>query len=174
MAFFIDETNVQILEFNRIIKTLNDNSPEEIIRFLKKNFKVEPLKRAKKPSKVHEISMCIDKNWYLLTCNNEIIDSTHPINCLDTELLTELVLKPILGIEDLKSDDNIDFISGNHPIREINKRMKKGGFRIGFVFYPVSIEALKKVADNQMIMPPKSTWIEPKMRSGLTIYDINE
>jgi len=174
LAFFIDETNIQILEFNRIIKTLNDNSPEEIIRFLKKNFKVEPLKRAKKPSKVHEISMCIDKSWYLLTCKNEIIDSSHSVNCLDTELVTEHVLKPILGIKDLKSDDKIDFISGNHPIREINKRMKKGGFRIGFVFYPVSIGALKRVADNQMIMPPKSTWIEPKMRSGLTIYDINE
>ena len=174
LAFFIDENNVQVLEFNRIIKTLNGNSPKEIVRSLKQNFKVQPIKRAKKPSKEHEISMCIDKKWYLLTCKNEIIDTAHPINGLDAELLTEHVLKPILGVKDLKSDENIHFISGNHPIKEINRRMKKEGFRIGFVLYPVSMDVLRRVADNQMIMPPKSTWIEPKLRSGLTIYAINE
>ena len=174
LAFFIDEQIVQILEFNRIIKTLNAHSPEDVIRMLKDKFIVQPLKRAKKPSKEHEISMCIDKKWYLLTCKNEIIDTEHPVKCLDTELLTEHILNPILGITDLKSDDNIDFISGNHPIKEINKRMKKEGYRIGFVLYPVSIDVLKRVADNHMIMPPKSTWIEPKLRSGLTIYAINE
>jgi uncharacterized protein (DUF1015 family) len=174
LAFFIEESAIQILEFNRLVKTMNGHSPDELLELLKIHFHIKPLNRSKKPTKEHDICMCIEGKWYMLTCKDEIIDDTHPVKSLDAEILTNYVLDPILGIRDLKSDENIDFISGNYPVREISKRIRKGDFKIGFILFPVSIDEVKRVADNQMIMPPKSTWVEPKLRSGLTIYNLNE
>ena len=120
------------------------------------------------------MTMCLEGKWYQLDCKPEIIDESHPVRCLDAEILTQSVLTPILGINDLKTDENIEFISGAESISTFEEKITKGKFKIGFVLFPASIEQVKKVADNQMIMPPKSTWVEPKMRSGLTIYNINE
>ena len=93
---------------------------------------------------------------------------------MDAEILTQSVLTPILGIHDLKTDDSIEFMSGAESIASLEEKITKGKFQVGFILYPISIEQVKKVADNKLIMPPKSTWVEPKMRSGLTIYNINE
>ncbi|HIP32997.1 MAG TPA: DUF1015 domain-containing protein [Crocinitomicaceae bacterium] len=174
LAFFINENRLEILEFNRLVKTLNNHSIEDIIELLSENFDVQKLDKAKKPMKHNEFSMCIDNNWYSVICKEKIIHQEHPVKSLDAEILTQYILDPIFGIKDLKNDTNIDFISGDHPVEEFSNKMQKRGFKIGFVLYPINIEEIKRVADNNMVMPPKSTWIEPKLRSGLTIYNLNE
>ena len=109
-----------------------------------------------------------------MSCKPEIIDDSHPVKCLDAEILTEFVLSPILGIHDLKSDENISFMSGAESIEKLEEKVTSGNYKVAFVLYPATMEQVKRVADHQMIMPPKSTWVEPKLRSGLTIYNINE
>lgn len=174
LSFFVEENTLQILEFNRLIRTMNGHSTASFLEQLKVHFTVKELKRSARPLKAHDIAMCLDNKWYMLSCKAEIIDPSHPVKCLDAEILTNYVLDPILGISDLKSDDNIEFISGDRPMTEISKLIRKDEFKIGFLLYPVSFDEVKRVADNQMIMPPKSTWVQPKLRSGLTIYDLNE
>ncbi len=174
LAFFINEQKVKILAFNRLVKTLNGHTKSEVLELLNNSFSVQKLNTAEKPSAPHEISMCIEGDWYKLTCKSAIVDENHPIKSLDTEILTQFVLDPILGVKDLKSDDSIEFMNDDTSLTKFEKRITKGEFKIGFVLFPLSIDQVKKVADNQMIMPPKSTWVEPKLRSGLTIYPINE
>lgn len=174
LAFFIDEKRMNILEFNRLIKNLNGLTKTEFLEKISTHFIVEKLSKAHKPASEHQITVCIEGDWYLLICKPEIIHAEHPVKCLDPEILTQFILTPILGIQDLKTDDNIEFISGAESIQIIEDQILKGKFKVGFVLFPVTMEQVKRVADNQMIMPPKSTWVEPKMRSGLTIYTINE
>ena len=174
LAFFIDEKRMNILEFNRLIKNLNGLTKNEFLEKISTHFIVEKLSKAHKPAGEHQITVCIEGDWYLLICKPEIIHAEHPVQSLDPEILTQFILTPILGIQDLKTDDNIEFISGAESIQTIEDQILKGKFKIGFVLFPVTMDQVKRVADNQMIMPPKSTWVEPKMRSGLTIYTINE
>jgi uncharacterized protein (DUF1015 family) len=174
LAFFIDERKLKILEFNRIVKSLNGLSKNEFLDKLSISFEIEKLHKQQKPTVEHQITVCIEGDWYLLTCKPEIVKKEHPVKCLDPEILTNYVLDPILGIKDLKTDENIEFISGAESIQSIEDKITKGKFKVAFILYPVSMDQVKRVADNQMIMPPKSTWVEPKMRSGLTIYNINE
>jgi len=174
LAFFLNEKRLHILEFNRLIKTMNGLSEEELLEKLGLNFMIEKLYVAEKPAQEHEITMFVEGSWYKLTCHDSIIDKNHPVKCLDAEILTNFVLEPILGISDLKTDENIDFLSGTHELNEAQIKMAKDGFKIGFFLYPIEIDKIKRVADNQMTMPPKSTWVEPKLRSGSTIYNINE
>jgi uncharacterized protein (DUF1015 family) len=174
LAFFINENRLQIMEFNRLVKHLNGITKEELISALKKSFLIEKLLSAEKPKKEHEFTMFIDQEWFRLTCKPSIIDKSHPVKGLDPEILTQSVLKPIFGISNLKSDSNIDFVSGNEDIFVTEEKIKSGKYDVGFFLFPVNIEQVKRVADNNMTMPPKSTWVEPKLRSGLTIYNINE
>lgn len=174
LAFFIDENRLKILEFNRLVKTLNNLSVKEFLDKLSKSFEIKAIKGSQKPLHEHQMTMCLEGKWYELNFKASIIDDQHPVRCLDAEILTQSVLTPILGIHDLKTDDNIEFISGAESIDVFEDKITKGKFKVGFVLYPISMEQVKRVADNQMIMPPKSTWVEPKMRSGLTIYNINE
>lgn len=174
LAFFIDENRLKILEFNRLVKTLNNLTEKEFLDKLRDSFEISPLKTSSKPKHEHQMTMCLDGNWYELNCKKNIIDQDHPVKCLDAEILTNYVLTPILGIQDLKTDENIEFISGAESIDSLEEKIRKGKARVGFILYPVSMDQVKKVADNHMIMPPKSTWVEPKLRSGLTIYNINE
>jgi uncharacterized protein (DUF1015 family) len=174
LAFFINENRLQIMEFNRLVKHLNGITKEELISALKKSFLIEKLLSAEKPKKEHEFTMFIDQEWFRLTCKPSIIDKSHPVKGLDPEILTQSVLKPIFGISNLKSDSNIDFVSGNEDIFVTEEKIKSGKYDAGFFLFPVNIEQVKRVADNNMTMPPKSTWVEPKLRSGLTIYNINE
>ncbi len=174
LSFLIEENRLKILEFNRLVKTMNGLSELEFLNRLTASFDVAKLEKACKPSKEHQITMCLSNNWYELNCKAEIIAQNHPVNRLDAAILTNYVLDPILGIKDLKTDQNIEFISGVEPIESIEKSIRQGQFLIGFMLFPVSMNQIKNVADNHMIMPPKSTWVEPKLRSGLTIYHINE
>ena len=174
LAYFIDENRLKILEFNRLVKTLNNLTKNEFLKKLEESFVISALTGSSKPSHEHQMTMCLEGKWFELTCKPNIIDENHPVKCLDAEILTQSVLTPILGIHDLKTDENIEFISGAETIESFEDKIVKGKFKVGFVLYPVSMDQVKKVADAQLIMPPKSTWVEPKMRSGLTIYNINE
>jgi len=174
LAYFIDENRLKILEFNRLVKNLNGLTTQSFLNKLSKSFEIRELKGASKPNQEHQITMCLEGFWFELNCKPEIIEANHPVRSLDAEILTQSVLTPILGIQDLKTDENIEFISGAESLESFEDKIQKGKFAVGFVLFPISMEQVKKVADNKMIMPPKSTWVEPKMRSGLTIYNINE
>ncbi len=173
LSFLIDEKRLEILEFNRLIKNC-PLSLEKLLNALEQSFEISPLKSKCKPKKEHDIHLCFKGKWFCLTCKPTIIQQDHPVESLDAEILTQYILDPILHIQDLKTNSNIEFISGAESLTVFEQKITKQQFDLGFVLYPVRMDQVKKVADHQMIMPPKSTWVEPKMRSGLTIYNINE
>lgn len=174
LSFFIDEERLNIMPFNRLCKTLNGHSPEELIHEIEKHFKVEKMEHPYAPEELHSIHMFIDANWYKLKLKIEKHHKLDAVSSIDAEILTRYILTPILGIEDLTTDENISFQSGEDSINEIEQLIYKNVHKVGFLLYPVTMEQLKAVADENAIMPPKSTWIEPKMRSGLTIFKIDE
>ncbi len=174
LSYLIDETKLKVYEYNRLVRIKDLAIHADLLERLKVNFEVEELSDIRKPLIEHEIVMLYNDNPYSLICKKNIIHADHPIKSLDAEILTEYVLHPILNISDLKTDKNIGFISGTESIDKLKKKMNKGSYNLAFLLFPVTIDQVKKVADNQMIMPPKSTWIEPKMRSGLTVYCLNE
>jgi uncharacterized protein (DUF1015 family) len=174
LAFFIDEQKLNIMEFNRLVKRLGNISEVELLNKIKQNFELTELNKASKPEHEHQFTMCLKGTWYKMNCHPNIIDHSHPVKSLDPEILTNYVLTPILGIQDLKTDENIDFVSGAEPLEKIENKIEEGKIDLAFILFPVSMQQVKEVADNNMIMPPKSTWVEPKLRSGLTIYTINE
>lgn len=172
LAYFVEENQLNIIAFNRLVKTLNDLSPEVFIEKLKCLGELTMLKYGSAPDANHTMHFCIDKQWYRLKLNTALIDENHPVKSLDADLLTELILKPILNIEDLKTSDAVDFLPGTFNAQEFEREMKKNNFHLGFMLYPVNIHQIKAVADAGLYMPPKSTWVEPKLRSGLTIYNL--
>jgi uncharacterized protein (DUF1015 family) len=174
LAFFVEETQLKILEFNRLVKTLNGYSPNSFLLALNQLGKVTEISSIEKPQVEHQIHFFLNNKWYEFIIDICFIDNDHPVKSLDSDLLTELILKPLLGIEDLKTSDQIEFIPGNESLEFLENKVNSGNFEIAFVLFPISIEQVKRVADNQMNMPPKSTWVEPKLRSGLTVYNINE
>lgn len=174
LAFFMDEKRMHIVEYNRLIKSLNGMDETKFVLELSDHFEVEPLKKRQKPQAWHEMTMCIRGNWYWLKCKPHILEDDHPVKKLDANILTRTVLDPMLGIKDLKNDNNIDFIEGDQKLKKIEKKIAKGQYEAAFILYPVEMQDIKDVADAGLTMPPKSTWIEPKLRSGLTIYHINE
>lgn len=174
LSFLMDEKKLKIFEYNRLIKTTSKFDSQNYLRLLENHFKIKPIKKYRKPLFEHEIIMLFESKWYSLICMPEIIESTHPVRSLDAEILTSYVLTPFFGIDDLKTNSNIGFISGIEPESKLMAKMKKGKYEVAFILFPIKMAQIKKVADNNLIMPPKSTWIEPKLRSGLTIYPINE
>src|SRR5690606_31429810 len=138
-----------------------------------KNFVVkEHADRIFKPSKVHEIGMYIAKKWYCLEPRPKSFDESHPVESLDVAILSNNILAPILGIVDLKTDRRISFMGGMEKIETIMQAVDCGKQKLAFTHYPIGMKELKEISDANLIMPPKSTWIEPKLRSGLTIYSL--
>ncbi|TNE55248.1 MAG: DUF1015 domain-containing protein [Bacteroidetes bacterium] len=174
LACFMEEQSLRILEFNRVIKKIKGLTPEDFLKKLKADFQLEKLKKARKPKQEHEIVMNLKGTWYAIQIVKNQVNEEDPVGSLDAEILTRKILEPILGIKDLKTDSNVQFVSGNLGLEAIEEIVAKGKGEVGFVLYPCTMDQVKKVADHQMIMPPKSTWVEPKLRSGLTIYNIRE
>jgi uncharacterized protein (DUF1015 family) len=174
LAYIIDEAALTILEFNRLVKTMNGLSEGEILEKLAINFEVTALSSAQKPQANHEITLCLNGKWFNLSCHADIVEASHPVRCLDAEILTQFVLSPILGIHDLTTDTNISFMSGAESLGKLEASVLSGKYALAFVLFPATMDQVRCVADHQLIMPPKSTWVEPKLRSGLTIYNINE
>ncbi len=172
LSFLVQESQVEILEFNRLVKSLNKLSPEEFCDKLQEVGVLKPMKGVSKPTKEHEFVVILKDSVFTFSPFEQYIQKDHPVKALDAEILTQLILAPILGIEDLKTSNEIEFSPGNEPLQTVIDKVKSGKYHVGFLLFPATIQQVKKVADNGMHMPPKSTWVEPKLRSGLTIYPI--
>jgi len=175
LGVFFAETHLRIYDYNRLVKDLNRLSPDELVQKLKEKFDVKYVEVSIfKPSKKHELSMYLSGKWYSLTAREGTYNSSDPVGSLDASILTEHILSPLLGIHDLKTDKRIAFVPGIKGAEALKKSVDEGKAELAFGLYPVTMEHLKWIADTNTIMPPKSTWVEPKMRSGLVIYSFEE
>jgi len=173
LALFMTEDRLNIMDFNRVISDLNGHTKKEVRDLLEKNFTITKTKeKFLKPGKKNQMTMHLGGKWYFLEAKEGSFNPDDAVDSLDAEILTKNVLEPIFNITDLKTDERIQFISGDKGMKGIKKAVDKGAGKIGFALFPATIQQIKKVADENRIMPPKSTWIEPKLRSGLTIYDL--
>ena len=173
MSFLIAESNVKIYEYNRLIKDLNGLSKENFINKLTEYFVVE-IKPEKifQPTEKHQFGMYLDGDFYALYLKKDKKDFDSLLNSLDAQILYETVLLPILGIEDLRNDERIEYISGKQSVLDLKNKVDSEAFEIGFLLFPSNIYEIKAIADANLIMPPKSTYIEPKFRSGLMVYEL--
>ena len=171
LAVHFPDNQLRIIDYNRTIKDLNGLAPEEFIQRLSKSFIVEDRgTRIYKPKKLHNFSMYLEGKWYSLTAKSGTFDDNDPIGVLDVTILTNQILSPVLDIQDLRRSKRIDFIGGIRGLKELKKRVNSGEMKVAFALYPVSMKQLITIADSGNIMPPKSTWFEPKLRSGLVIH----
>lgn len=175
LGVFFPESQLKIYDYNRVVKDLNNLSPDDLIKKIKEKFEVNEVKASDfAPEKKHELSMYLDNNWYSLKAKENTYNPKDPVGSLDAAILTEHILSPIFDIHDLKTDKRIGFVPGIKGSKELKKMVDEGKAAIAFGLYPVTMEHLKWIADTNNIMPPKSTWVEPKMRSGLVIYTFEE
>lgn len=172
LGVFFPETQLKIYDFNRVVKDLNGLNSDAFIERLKEKFTITLKEEEYKPSRQHNFSMYLDGNWYSLDAKKEIIHNEEPVGSLDATILTDHILSPILNIHDLKTDKRIGFVSGIKGMKELKNQVDKWNFKVAFGLYPVEMKQLKHIADTNSIMPPKTTWVEPKMRSGLVIYSL--
>ncbi len=171
LAVLFPHNQLQIIDYNRVLKNLNNHSKEELFNKLKEIFSLEKKGYTQyKPAKKGEIGMYMDKEWYKLTLQKEKVDSSDPVKSLDISILQNYILGPFFGIDDPRTSDQIDFIGGIRGLEELERLVDGGNFKVAFALYPVSIEELIRIADAGKVMPPKSTWFEPKLRSGLLIH----
>lgn len=173
MAVCFPDDQLTIIDYNRVVKDLNGLTDEQFIEKLKKNIDVELKgKDIYKPSKLHNFSMYLSGNWYSLTAKAGTYDDKDPIGVLDVTVSSNLILDEILGIKDLRTDKRIDFVGGIRGLGELKRRVDSGEMRVALALYPVSMQQLIDIADTNNIMPPKTTWFEPKLRSGLVIHKL--
>ncbi|MBP5709289.1 MAG: DUF1015 domain-containing protein [Bacteroidales bacterium] len=171
MAVHFPDNQLKIIDYNRVIKDLNGLSNEDFINSLSKSFDVEKVgPEIYKPSKLHEFSMYLDGNWYRMNAHDDTYDDNDPIGVLDVTILTEQILAPLLDIQDLRRSKRIEFVGGIRGLGELKRRVDSGEMKVAFALYPVSMKQLITIADSGNIMPPKTTWFEPKLRSGLAIH----
>ena len=172
LAVIFPSDQLKILDYNRVVKDLNGLSEEEFIKKLSEKFDIVETEGRAKPDKAYDFGMYMDGKWYMLTAKDEI-KSKDAVKGLDVSILQDNVLIPILGIGDIRTDKRIDFVGGIRGLGELEKRIDSGEMKVAFAMYPTSIEQLMTIADENKIMPPKSTWFEPKLRSGLFIHSLD-
>ena len=170
VAFPDDE--LEIMDYNRVVKDLNGKTSDEFIGAISKDFEVEKVSTQFKPSERHTFGMLLCNQWYKLTAKSDIINENDPVERLDVSILQNNLLSPILGIDDPKTDERIDFIGGIRGLDELERRCADD-MKLAFAMYPTSIDKLMSIADANLIMPPKSTWFEPKLLSGIFIHHLN-
>ncbi len=173
LAVHFPDNQLNIIDYNRVVKDLNGLSKEEYINKLTQSFEVKLVgKTQSKPSKLHEFGMYLEGEWYALTANEGTFDDNDPIGVLDVTILSKQILEPVLNIVDLRTDKRIDFVGGIRGLGELEKRVDSGEMKVAFALYPVSMKQLIDIADSGAIMPPKTTWFEPKLRSGLVVHSL--
>lgn len=165
---------LQILDYNRVVKDLNGLSKKEFIAAIKSYFQIEPVKNLKeaKPKEKHTFGMYLAGQWYKLQASDNSYEDSDPVESLDVSILQNELLTPILDIGDPRKDTRIDFVGGIRGLEELEKRVDSGEMQVAFALYPTSVEELMDIADAEKLMPPKSTWFEPKLRSGLIVHDL--
>ncbi len=174
MAVCFQASELTILDYNRVVKDLNGMTPAQFLEALKKNFIVEKKGTAiYKPAHLHEFSLYLEGEWYSLTAKEGTYDNNDPIGVLDVDISSRLILDELLGIKDLRSSDRIDFVGGLRGLEELKRRVDSGEMKMALALYPVSMKQIMDIADSGKIMPPKATWFEPKLRSGLIIHKLS-
>jgi uncharacterized protein (DUF1015 family) len=173
MAVHFPASQLTIIDYNRVVKDLNGHTPEQLLKQLEKTFIVLPKGTTEyKPQRLHEFSMYLEGKWYALEAKSGTFNDNDPIGALDVTLLSEHVLDKILDIKDLRNSKRIDFVGGIRGLGELKRRVDSGEMAVAFALYPVSMEQLINIADTGNIMPPKTTWFEPKLRSGLFVHSL--
>ncbi len=174
MAVHFPDTQLQIIDYNRVVKDLNGFKPAEFLEKISEHFGITQISESViKPEKLHDFSMYLNGKWYGLTASKPTYNDDNPIDSLDVSVLSKFILEPILNIKDLRTDTRIDFVGGIRGLDELSKRVDIGEMAVAFALFPVSMNQLMNIADTGNIMPPKVTWFEPKLRSGLVINKLN-
>ena len=174
MAVCFQASQLTILDYNRVVKDLNGLTTDEFLKALAKDFDVEEKgSETYKPACLHNFSLYLDGKWFSLTAKPGTYDDTDPIGVLDVDISSRLILDGILGIKDLRSDKRIDFVGGLRGVGELKRRVDTGEMRMALALYPVTMKQIMDIADSGKIMPPKATWFEPKLRSGLVIHKLS-
>ena len=174
MAVAFQASQLTVLDYNRLVKDLNGLTSEQFLDALRKNFVVEDKGTdIYKPAQLHEFSLYLDGHWYALTAKEGTYDNNDPIGVLDVDISSRLILDEILQIGDLRSSKRIDFVGGLRGLVELKRRVDSGEMRAALALYPVSMQQIVDIADSGKIMPPKATWFEPKLRSGLVIHKLS-
>lgn len=174
LAVAFPASHLRIIDYNRVVRDLNGLTPEEFLVRLTNDFIVEKKgKEIYKPSRLHNFALYLDGDWYSLTPREGRYDDNDPIGVLDVTISSDLILRDILGITDLRSDKRIDFVGGIRGLGELSRRVDSGEMKMALALYPVSMKQLMDIADSGNIMPPKTTWFEPKLRSGLVIHKLS-
>ena len=173
LAVIFPDSQLKIIDYNRVVRDLNGLTPVALLKALEKNFEVEDKgTEIYRPAALHNFSMYLGGHWYSLTARKGTYDDNDPIGVLDVTILSNLVLDELLGIKDLRTDKRIDFVGGIRGLGELKNRVDSGEMQVAFALYPVSMKQLIDIADTGNIMPPKTTWFEPKLRSGLVIHSL--
>ena len=168
LSVIFPDDELMIMDYNRVVRDLNGLTPEEFLSEIKKVFDVETLDKAEHPKRKGQVTLFLEDKWYLLTLKPEY-GNCDPVEGLDVSILQKQILEPVLGIQDPKTDKRIDFVGGIRGLSELERRVHTD-MKAAFAMYPTSIGELFAVADAGLLMPPKSTWFEPKLRSGLFIH----
>ena len=174
MAVCFPASQLTILDYNRVVKDLNGHSPAEFLTLLEKDFVVSPQgTEPYRPARLHEFSLYLKGEWYSLMLKPGLVDEIDPIESLDVSISSKRILDEILGIKDLRSDKRIDFVGGLRGLSELKRRVDSGEMQMALALYPVSMQQIIRIADSGNIMPPKATWFEPKLRSGLVVHKLS-
>lgn len=175
LAVHFPDNQLAILDYNRVVKDLNGLSNDSFLKEIAKRFDVEEKgSTAYRPQHLHEFGMFIDSKWYKLTARTGTFDDKDPIAVLDVTILSQQILEPVLNIKDLRTDKRIEFVGGLRGLGELEKRVNSGEMKVAFSMFPVSMKQLIDIADGGLTMPPKVTWFEPKLRSGLILHSLND
>ncbi|MCR5050595.1 MAG: DUF1015 family protein [Paludibacteraceae bacterium] len=173
LAVCFPDNQLNIIDYNRVVKDLNGLSTEQFLGALKADFEVEDKgTEIYKPSALHNFSLYLDGKWYSLTAKSGRYNDADPIGVLDVTISSNLILDKILGIKDLRSDKRIDFVGGIRGLGELKRRVDSGEMKVALALYPVTMQQIIDIADSGNIMPPKTTWFEPKLRSGLVVHEL--
>ncbi len=171
LAVHFPDNQLSIIDYNRVVRDLNGLTPDAFLQKLSTVFEIQAVgKSIHKPDKLHNFGLYMEGSWYSLTAKPGTFDDTDPIGVLDVTILSKLVLDQILDIKDLRTSDRIDFVGGIRGLGELEKRVNSGEMKAAFALFPVSMKQLIDIADSGNIMPPKTTWFEPKLRSGLVVH----
>lgn len=174
MAVCFPASQLTILDYNRVVKDLNGMTPDEFLAALSDDFVVEDMGEGLyKPKELHEFSLYLENHWYSLKAKVGTYDDTDPIGVLDVDISSRLILDKLLGIKDLRTDKRIDFVGGLRGLAELKNRVDCGEMKMALALYPVTMQQIMNIADSGNIMPPKATWFEPKLRSGLVIHSLD-
>jgi len=175
LAVHFPDNQLKIIDYNRLVKDLNGKSNEQFLDAISSSFTLEKIgKEQYKPKKLHEMGMYLDGDWYSLKANTDTYDDNDPIAVLDVTILSGQILGPILNITDLRTDKHIEFVDGIRGLEELKRRVDSREMQVAFAMYPVSMQQLIDIADSGNMMPPKTTWFEPKLRSGLVVHSLKD